>query len=657
MGRIIKVTILDSGILQIVPQNAFSGENNAVQLDCYCSDTLKDYTKYIDFESNGVKYRSPAFTANDPNFTFNIPNIISNYNTLFQFVFIQGDTVIKTQKGTIYVQESVNAADQITFESGDILDDFETRISNMESDVANFIDVYVQPSIEINQVTTLAPGASVSVQNIGTPQNAILNIGIPKGDNGSAGTIAINQVTTLAPGSLASVQNVGTPLNAVLNIGIPKGDTGAPGTIVDNSSLWYGVRIDKDVSSSALTRRGNLEFHKTLPIQSRMRRAVVNDSGNVVYWLYSTNSALQDNGAPAKLDGTDGQVMTWIPNFYYKFSDDGRYQDIMFSDIALPEFQYFAGGWMGAFEASLNRINLKLASVVNNSTDYRGGNNNSAWDGTYRSLLGEPVTNLSLTQFRTYARNRGANWNCQMYSLYKMLYWLYVCEYANLNSQLPFNGNPTVEGYKQGGLGDGITTLTDPKWSAFNSYHPVVNCGTTVGLGNKTGYVVYNMPVEYNAVIKSVNIPSYRGIENPFGHILKWTDGLLCKIEAANMNSMDSKFYVCDNPVNYADTVTTNYIFIGLLPRNSEYIKKILFGENGNILPLEVGSGASSVLYFSDIFYTSLPANGSAVSTRGVLFGGVADYGAGAGFASAYTYYTPSIAGGNIGSRLCYIGA
>jgi hypothetical protein len=139
MGRVIKVTILDSGILQIVPQNAFSGENNAVQLNCYCSDALKDYTKYIDFESNGVKYRSPAFTDGLANFVFNIPNIISNYNTLFQFVFISGEQIIKTQKGTIYVQESVNAVDQITFESGDILDDFETRITLVEGKVDDIV--------------------------------------------------------------------------------------------------------------------------------------------------------------------------------------------------------------------------------------------------------------------------------------------------------------------------------------------------------------------------------------------------------------------------------------------------------------------------------------------------------------------------------------
>ena len=38
-------------------------------------------------------------------------------------------------------------------------------------------------------------------------------------------------------------------------------------------------------------------------------------------------------------------------------------------------------------------------------------------------------------------------------------YWLYVVEYANLNCQLDFNAQPTSEGYKQGGLSAGVTTL------------------------------------------------------------------------------------------------------------------------------------------------------------------------------------------------------
>ena len=85
---------------------------------------------------------------------------------------------------------------------------------------------------------------------------------------------------------------------------------------------------------------------------------------------------------------------------------------------------------------------------------YRGGNNNAAWDGTYRSLLGLPATQISLTDFRAYARKRGAaglngcGWNCYTYEVQRTIYWLFVIEYATRNSQAEFNAQPDANGYK-----------------------------------------------------------------------------------------------------------------------------------------------------------------------------------------------------------------
>lgn len=67
-------------------------------------------------------------------------------------------------------------------------------------------------------------------------------------------------------------------------------------------------------------------------------------------------------------------------------------------------------------------------------------------------------------------------------------------------------------------------------------------------------------------------------------------------------------------------------------------------------MPLEVGAGSTT--YFCDYFYTSIPASG--VSERGVLFGGVADRGAYAGFVFAGTYHAATYAYATVGSRLCF---
>ena len=49
------------------------------------------------------------------------------------------------------------------------------------------------------------------------------------GKDGATATVTIGTVTTGAPGTSVSVTNSGTPNAAVLNFTIPKGDTGVPG--------------------------------------------------------------------------------------------------------------------------------------------------------------------------------------------------------------------------------------------------------------------------------------------------------------------------------------------------------------------------------------------------------------------------------------------
>lgn len=88
----------------------------------------------------------------------------------------------------------------------------------------------------------------------------------------------------------------------------------------------------------------------------------------------------------------------------------------------------------------------------------------------------------------------------------------------------------------------------------------------------------------------------------------------------------------------------------GNLPRKEGYVKKMILGEDGEIMPLEVGAGSTT--YFCDYFYTNIPASG--VSERGVLFGGSAYAGAYAGFVSADATYAATYTYARIGSRLCF---
>lgn len=406
----------------------------------------------------------------------------------------------------------------------------------------------------------------------------------------------------------------------------------------------YGVEFDTSVSSPDCTRIGNPNLHRTLPVHSQMRGCLLNDDGEVTKYLNESDWTSETR------DGSQGQVMVEVPEHYVKFETEGTKRRVKMSITPVVGYKKISRYYVSAYEATVQRSTSKLSSVVNTDADYRGGSNNTEWDGTYRSLLGTPATSISRTNFRTYARNRkegSTEWNCMTYDIQKDLYWLFVVEYATLNTQKAFNSAKTSEGYAQGGLGDGFTTLDWNKWTNFNGNYPVVPCGYTDELGNGTGQKEYSMPSEYDATIKKLYVPRYRGVENPFGHIWQWTDGINVQIEPGDGLS---KVFVCDDPSKFNDSNYDGYQHVGNEARTEAYVKSVIFGEKGEIIPDVVGGSSST--YFCDYHYTNIPTT---ETLRGVRFGGAADAGSYAGFVYASSPYVPSATSAHFGSRLCFI--
>jgi len=417
---------------------------------------------------------------------------------------------------------------------------------------------------------------------------------------------------------------------------------------------FYGVEFDTTVASYNGTRVGRADLHANVPIQSKMRRCVLKDDGTVAYYLHANDSTKRDTGAAAVLDGTDGQVMVEIPAHYRRFETEGTKIRCLLSEYPLPGFTLVPKMYVSAYEATVDRTSNKLASVVNTTAQYRGGGNNASRDAGENTDLGKPATAISLTNYRTYARNRGnegeAFWNCYTYEAHKALTWLFAVEYATRHSQATFSEALDDNGYHIGGLGPGVSTVNSTDWNTFNGYYPIVPCGVTNSLGNKTGVVEYALPASFGDGNVKVSVPSYRGVENPFGHLFKWTDGALFAIQSAN-DGGKSLIYVCDNPAGYGSSISDQYKNIGEMARTEGYVKNVVFGEGGDIFPLEVGGGSTT--YWCDFFNTSIPESG--VSTRGLMLGGSAHCGANCGFAYVYSTLTPSYTYANIGSRLCYI--
>ena len=422
--------------------------------------------------------------------------------------------------------------------------------------------------------------------------------------------------------------------------------------------LWYGVKIDTTASTYNAIRIGNMQAHKDLPWHNKWRRCLLNDDGIVNYYLDPNNSLLKADGSAAKLDGTDGQWMVEIPSHYERFWTEGNYYNAAISEYNIPGFTYVKTYYVSAGEATVQRSLSKLACVINTSVDYRGGNNSATNDANDKTLLGKPASYISRTNFRAYARNRGSiKWNCNLYDVQRILFWAYVIEYANTNCQLAYNSTLTAEGYKQGGLGNGVTDINSTFWNTWIAYNPFIPIGHTTSLGNKTGVISYQMPASYQVVAGSPTTPvatssiSYRGIEQPFGHLWKWTDQLNIMIQSVADGGL-SKIYYSSNPADFNDANYTNYSYIGDLPNVNGYIKTILDGPNGHMLPLNT-TGASSTTYYCDNFYTNIPGSGTVL--RGSRFGGFAHDGDVAGLACVFVASTPGSATANVGSRLTYI--
>ena len=471
--------------------------------------------------------------------------------------------------------------------------------------------------------------------------------------NANTATANAEAATTEAKKATDEANNVNVELSDddVLIITDRYGTTKQTVFYLANEELMsYGIEFDTTVSSPTCTRIGNLSLHKSLPVQSMMKGCLLDDDGNVVRYLNPSDWTSETR------DGSEGQVMVEIPLHYRKCETEGTKRRVKISTQPLPGFHRVPKMYVSAYQAALDRTNSKLASVVNTTAQYRGGNNNANYDGTYRSFLGLPATVISRTNFRKFARARksgSTEWNCMTYDMQKALYWLYVIEYATLNSQANYNAELTTEGYHQGGLGAGVTNMGS--WDDYNSHYPIVPCGATDSLGNATGVVTYNVIAsDGESVHYAAPVPRYRGVENPFGHIWQWTDGVNIRVSPTAENGGDdlSKAYVCSEPSKFTDTSYDGYTYVGDIPRANGYMKEAIFGEYGEMLPKATGGGSST--YFCDYYYTSIPTT---ETLRGVLFGAAANSGVNAGFACARSLGAPSGTPANVGSRLCFIPA
>lgn len=391
---------------------------------------------------------------------------------------------------------------------------------------------------------------------------------------------------------------------------------------------YYGVSFPIEPQSTLLTRTGYMPWHKELPIHSKMKSCTITSDGTVKY-LNATDRTKYE-------DGTDRDMtlntMVEIPEFWYKCMRDDTtvYLNLYPADPHIPEAEHVEKFYISAYEAS--NVDNVLKSINNGSIT--------------------PVVNINRTTMQSRARANNSsttNWNMYTYRAHRILTVLYLVEYACTNSQKAFNAELTAEGYHQGGLGDGVTT-GNIKVNGVDTWS-CVPCGSTDEHGNFTGITpvtVTSTDAEGTATQKTYSVPTYRGIENPFGHVWK---NCIDTLVHFNVQTNKNDVYINTDLSTFGSTNISDYDYQCSTTITEGYKKKLVYNAAFDILPpIDEAFGGSTTTYWCDYNWTN-----NSTTDRLTLIGGGAGDGATAGLLAVHSSYGLGYAAAAVGTRLIYI--
>ena len=471
---------------------------------------------------------------------------------------------------------------------------------------------------------------------------------------GNVDDVQVNGVSVVE-NKIANIKHATKESLGVVKVGY--GLNVADGTISINPEylidiMSYGVEWDTTVADPTCTRIGNPLYHKQLPIQSQYKGCLVKN-GVVNYYLDPNDWSMKADGTPSVLDGTDGDVMVHIPKFYGKSGSNGNKRWVRIATTKIDS------SWVEIPEMFVSAYRIttytdsgtaKVASVVNTTTNYRGGSNRSNYDqylstDKFRTDLGKPRTNISRATMRTNANNSGQELLC--YEYYKwVFYWSYVIEYANFNSQKEFNSELASDGCHQGGLGSGLTNWNYSDWGKYNNNDPITPCGYTNEFGNFSGVkqiLIPQIQIDSSTTLneKTLYANRWRGFENPFGDIWTNLDGIVLNRDSANQ---ESKVYTTSDSSKFGDDTSVMNV-TGVEVETDGFIKEFNLRETGEIIPQLVGGSEST--YKCDYHQ----CNAYSTNKRTLMVGGYATYGGWTGLGAFNSGYLVGYAGSGVGFR------
>lgn len=423
----------------------------------------------------------------------------------------------------------------------------------------------------------------------------------------------------------ASVSN---NFGASMNIG--------SGEVVD----WYGVQWSETSSNPDCTRIGNMEMHRSLPIQSMMKPFVITNyrhqspenilpiDNNFSKSFYSTESNTQWE----VVSSLDTDIMIRIPEFWYtdEYVPSSKTHNLKICPHAKPGWYHHKEAYVSAYELC--------------ETSPSSGKVCSA-----KGLI--PLVGRTREVLRKAVRGSGfdgeAKWNLYTYEEHRAICHLFLVEYATRNSQKAVNTELTPEGFRQGGLGSGCTTGTATINGAQTwSFIPT---GSSDSLGSGSGEVTVTIQQTDSSGSNTSTITRkcnrYRGIENPFGHVWKHTDDVISVYSNGYRTwykSVKPDQFTTNKNASYKSLCASTMVSNG-------YKTEIKATPTCDFFAVSV-SGGSETTYWCDYNWDNTDA-----SEHCLLIGGRSDYGGWAGLFSLHSRAGVGSSDATIGSRLTYL--
>lgn len=400
---------------------------------------------------------------------------------------------------------------------------------------------------------------------------------------------------------------------------------------------WYGVSWSETSSNPDCTRIGNMEMHRTLPIQSMMKPFDITNIEDTVSEIIlpiddqfqKTSYANATNIQWSIVSRDSDNIMIRIPEFWY--TDDyvpgTKTHNLKLCPHAKPGWYHHKEAYVSAYE--VYKSGDKLVSV--------------------KGQL--PTGNFNRTNGRTWARANGfdgeTKWNLYTYEEHRAICHLFLVEYATRNSQKAVNTELTPEGFRQGGLGSGCTTGTATINGAQTwSFMPT---GSSDSLGSGSGEVTVTIQQTDQSGSNTSTITRkcnrYRGIENPFGHVWKHTDDVISVYSNGYRTwykSVKPDQFTTNKNASYKSLCASTMV-------SSGYKTEIKATPTCDFFAVSV-SGGSETTYWCDYNWDNTDA-----SEHCLLIGGSSGAGGGAGLFGLNSDSGVGSSSAYIGSRLTYL--